>query len=156
MYWFKFFTTPSVIFNGPPLRWNLSFWPCRNSKKLKFTHKLVVFKKTLNQLTDSKLVYNASVVTLPPNLARDVDEHCFKFIWNFQLAKVKRNNVVQCDCFKKNRPSSFKKQPGSLSRAWWHVNSILAQGAEIWTKQFIFIPSHAHVFSIKEQESCKK
>jgi len=91
MHW-QFFTTPSVISNGPPLRCNLCFWPCRQQETEFHTQTCCVQENlkpiTVNQKTDSKLVYNASVVTLPPNFAKDVDEHCFKFIWNFQLAKV--------------------------------------------------------------------
>ena len=50
MHW-QFFTTPSAIFNGPPL--GVTF-ASDFSKKLNFTHKLVVLKKTLNQLRSTR------------------------------------------------------------------------------------------------------
>ena len=45
-------------------------------------------------LAISKLVYNTSVLTTPPNFTSEVNDICFKFIWNFKSDKVKRNTLI--------------------------------------------------------------
>ena len=67
------------------------------SRKINFEEKLAALKKILNQWTTrnltlmgriciiktlviSKLVYNTSVLTTPPNFASEVNDICFKFI----------------------------------------------------------------------------
>ena len=81
------------------------------SYRINFEEKLVTLKKVLNQWTTrnltligricivktlaiSKLVYNASVLTVPPNFAEKVNDICFKFIWNFKPDKVKRHTII--------------------------------------------------------------
>ena len=81
------------------------------SYKINFEEKLVTLKNILNQwatrnltligricivktLAISKLVYNMSVFTLPPNFAKKVNDICFKFIWNFKPDKVKRQTII--------------------------------------------------------------
>lgn len=81
------------------------------SYKINFEEKLVTLKNILNQwtirnltligricivktLTISKLGYNTSVLKLPPNFAEKVNDICFKFIWNFKPARVKRQTIV--------------------------------------------------------------
>ena len=78
---------------------------------LNFEEKLVTLKNILNQWTTrnltligricivktlaiSKLVYNTSVLKLPPNFAEKVNDICCKFIWNFRPEKVKRQAIV--------------------------------------------------------------
>ena len=81
------------------------------SYKINFEEKLVTLKNVLNlwatrnltlkgricivkTLAISKLVYNTSVFTLPPNFAKKVNDICFKFIWNFKPDKVKRQTII--------------------------------------------------------------
>ena len=81
------------------------------SYKINFEDKLVTLKNVLNQwaarnltligricivktLAISKLVYNTSVFTLPPNFAKKVNDICFKFIWNFKPDKVKCQTII--------------------------------------------------------------
>ena len=93
------------------------------SYRINFEKKLVTLKKVLNQWTTgnltligricivktlaiSKLVYNASVLTVPPNLSEKVSDICFKFIWNFKGQVVRatfscnlwRNIVAKLCC----------------------------------------------------------
>ena len=81
------------------------------SFKINFEEKLITLKNILKQWTTrnlsligricivktlaiSKLVYNASVLKVPPNFAEKVNDVCFKFIWNFKPDKVKRQTIV--------------------------------------------------------------
>ena len=81
------------------------------SYKINFEEKLAALKKILNQWTTrgltlmgriciiktlaiSKLVYNTSVLTAPPKFTSEVNDICFKFIWNFKPDKVKRNTLI--------------------------------------------------------------
>ena len=81
------------------------------SYKINFEEKLAALKKILNQWTTrgltlmgriciiktlaiSKLVYNTSVLTTPPKFTSEVNDICFKFIWNFKPDKVKRNTFI--------------------------------------------------------------
>ena len=81
------------------------------SYKINFEEKLVTLKNILNQWTTrnltligriyivktlaiSKLVYNTSVLKVPPNFAGKVNDICFRFIWNFKPDKVKRQTIV--------------------------------------------------------------
>ena len=48
----------------------------------------------IKTLAISKLVYNTSVLTTPPKFTSEVNDICFKFIWNFKPDKVKRNTLI--------------------------------------------------------------
>ena len=81
------------------------------SFKNNFEEKLITLKNILNQWTTrnltligricivktlaiSKLVYNASVLKVPPNFAEKVNDVCSKFIWNFKPDQIKRQTIV--------------------------------------------------------------
>ena len=81
------------------------------SFKINFEEKLVTLRNILNQWTArnltligricivktlaiSKLVYNTSVLKVPPNFAEKVNDICFQFIWNYKPDKVKRQTIV--------------------------------------------------------------
>ena len=81
------------------------------SYKINFEEKLLTLKNALNLWTTrnltligricivktlaiSKLVYNTSVFTMPPNFTDKVNDICFKFIWNFKPDKVKRQTII--------------------------------------------------------------
>ena len=42
----------------------------------------------------SKLVYNTSVLVVPPNFDKEVNNACFRFVWNFKPDKIKRSTLI--------------------------------------------------------------
>ena len=81
------------------------------SFKINYEEKLVTLRNILNQWTTrnltligricivktlaiAKLVYNTSVLKVPPNFAEKVNDICFQFIWNYKPDKVKRQTIV--------------------------------------------------------------
>ncbi|KAL9974537.1 hypothetical protein ACROYT_G011583 [Oculina patagonica] len=81
------------------------------SDRLNFEKKLEELKKILNSwrrrkltlpgkinivktLGLSKLIYNASVLTLPENFSKKVDEETFDFIWDNKPHKIKKNTLI--------------------------------------------------------------
>ena len=60
------------------------------AKVLTLIGRICIVKK----LEISKLVYNTSVFTVPPNFAENVNDICFKFIWNIKPDKVKRQTII--------------------------------------------------------------
>ena len=75
------------------------------SCRINFEEKLVSLKKTLNRwsvrnltligricivktLAISKLVYNASVLSASPNLCKQVNDICFRFVWKVKPDKI--------------------------------------------------------------------
>ena len=81
------------------------------SKKINFDEKLSKLKSSLNCWTTrnltllgrinivktlgiSKLVYNTSVLVMPPNFDKDVNNACFWFVWNFKPDKIKRSTLI--------------------------------------------------------------
>ena len=65
----------------------LNLWTTRN---LTLIGRICIVKT----LAISKLVYNTSVFTMPPNFADKVNNICFKFISNFKPDKVKRQTII--------------------------------------------------------------
>ena len=65
----------------------LNQWSTRN---LTLIGKICIIKT----LAISKLVYNTSVLSTPPDFPKQVNESCFKFIWNFKPDKIKRNTII--------------------------------------------------------------
>ena len=65
-------------------------WLGSSSRHLTLIGKICI----VETLAISKLIYDASVLTVPSNFSKEVNEYCFEFIWNFKPDKVKRNTII--------------------------------------------------------------
>ena len=81
------------------------------SCRINFEEKLVSLKKTLTRCSArnltligricivktraiSKVVYNTSVLSASPNLCKQVNDICFRFVWKVKPDKIKRHTLI--------------------------------------------------------------
>ena len=105
------------------------------SSRINFEEKILSLKKILNQwtvrnlsligricivktLAISKLVYNTSVLTIPANLCKQVNDICFRFIWNFKPVKIKRHTLIALPDKGGRSMCDFTLMDKALKAAW--------------------------------------
>ena len=86
-------------------------------------------------LAISKLVYNTlAVPTTPPNFTNEVNDICFKFIWNLKPDKVKRNTLIGPLEKGGLNMVDFTMMDKSLKAAW--VKRLYEAGDSKWCSLF--------------------
>ena len=87
----------------------------------------VLIVKTLGL---SKLLYNASVLTVPAYAIKEVNRECYKFIWNYKLEKIKRKTLIGDYEEGGLNVLDFEMQVHALKVKW--INRLLTEPDHAW------------------------